>query len=475
MANSLTERILTTARRFSMIDRGDLVLVAVSGGPDSVALLHALWTMRDDLGITLHVAHLNHSFRGEESDADAEYTRGLASELGLSATIEKVDVPLIQSALRVSPEEAARMARYEFLEKTAESVGASRIAVAHTADDQCETVLLNVLRGAGIDGLSGMPPVRGKIIRPLIEVRRKEVETYLADRGLVPRQDSTNLTPAYTRNRIRLELLPSLRQDFNSDMDAGLLRLAELARADTAYLNSEADAVLAQIMPSSEDNSLLLDAAKLAECALPIRRRVVRLAVKRLRGEIADIGYVHVEEFLRLLDFGKDFVYGFPGGTYAKRTGCELALQCGLPVEMPISYCCELAVPGETAVPEIEVVIVAELSKHRVDHIRPRSGSEVVLDFAAVQGRVTVRNWQPGDRMRPLGLGGSKKVQDIFTDAKIPRAARCRVPLIVDEEKALWVAGLAISDEVKVTENTEEFLEIKVISDGCCPRKSCVV
>lgn len=181
-----------------MLMPGEKVLVAVSGGPDSVALLHALWSIRNNLKITLHVAHLNHSFRGIESDKDAEYVRTLAENLSIPCTVEKVDVPKIQETLRISAEQAARLIRHEFLENIAERIGASRIALGHTADDQVETVLMNIIRGTGIDGLAGMPAVRGKIIRPLIGVRRKDVVAYIQEVGLEPRIDETNLLPIYT-------------------------------------------------------------------------------------------------------------------------------------------------------------------------------------------------------------------------------------------------------------------------------------
>ncbi len=462
MTNSLTETILATIHRFSMIKRGERVLCAVSGGPDSVALLHALWSLRDDLGISLYVAHLNHSFRGAESDADAQYVCDLATNLGLECIVEKVDVPAIRQALRMSPEEAARMVRYEFLERVSLQIGAKKVAFGHTADDQVETVLLNLLRGTGVDGLSGMPPVRGKIIRPLIEARRPDVEAYIEANHLHPRLDATNLMATYTRNRIRLDLLPMLRREYNSDIDTAILRLAELAREDTAYLNMEACEALGRLTVAHDANSVSLDPERLLSYPLAIRRRVIREAVRKVRGELADVGFIHIEELVRLLDMGTDFEYELPGGTYLRRTRLALTVLSSRPGEVPIIYCYEVAVPGETLVPEIQVGIAAELSSARVQHIRERGSTEAVLDCGSVAGKLRVRNWEPGDRIRPLGLRGSKKIQDLFVDGKIPREVRHKVPLIVDDEKVLWVVGLAVSDDAKVTEKTREFLLLKV-------------
>ncbi|HUV06036.1 MAG TPA: tRNA lysidine(34) synthetase TilS [Armatimonadota bacterium] len=463
MSDSLIQAMLSTIRRFSMVEKGEKVLVAVSGGPDSVALLHALWSVRNELGISLHVAHLNHSFRGRESDLDAEYVCGLAANLSLDWTVEKIDVPQIQRSLRLSPEEAARLVRYEFLERVAADVHADRIALAHTADDQVETVLLNVLRGTGVDGLSGMPPVRGKIIRPLISIRRSEVEDYVERNSLHPRVDATNLLPMYTRNRLRLELLPLLRREFNPEIDAALLRLMELAREDTAYLNMGSKEALGRLTISREEGAISLDLSGLLSCPLAIRRRLIREAVRTVRGELADVGFTHVEELLRLLGTGSDFKYELPGGTFVERTRQALAFLFSRPLELPIIYCYELAVPGETRVPEIEATLEAEVGLTPVEPFRPPGSMEVVLDGESIVGKLRVRNWQPGDRIRPLGLRGSKKVQDIFVDAKIPRAARHRVPLIADDEKVVWVAGLALSELVKVTGATRQFVQLRAV------------
>jgi len=459
----MVERMLATIRRHSMLERGDKVLVAVSGGPDSVALLHALWSVRDELGISLHVAHLNHSFRGRESDLDAEYVRDLAANLSLDCTVEKIDVPQIQRSLRLSPEEAARLVRYEFLERVAADVHADRIALAHTADDQVETVLLNMLRGTGLDGLAGMPPVRGKVIRPLIAIRRSEVEGYVesAAADLHPRVDITNLLPMYTRNRLRLELLPLLRREFNPEIDAAILRLVELAREDTAYLNMESKGALGRVTVSREEGAIALDPAGLMSYPVAIRRRLIREAVRTVRGELADIGFAHVEELLRLLGAGSDFEYELPGGTFVERTRQALRFLSSRPLELPIIYCYDLAVPGRTYVPEIEVAVEAEVSITPIEPFRPPGSMEIALNGDSIVGKLKVRNWQPGDRIRPLGLRGSKKVQDIFVDAKIPRLARHRVPLIVDDEKVVWVAGLALSELVKVTKATRKFLQLR--------------
>ena len=451
----------STIHRYLMMDRGDKILVAVSGGPDSVALLHALLSLQSDLEISLHVAHLNHSMRGEASDEDAAYVGRLAAELKLEFTSERIDVPEIRKALRLSEEEAARVVRYDFLERTAEAVKANRIAVGHNADDQVETVLFNFLRGTGVDGLSGMPPVRGKIVRPLIEIRRAEIEKYLEEHGLSPRIDLTNLQAKYTRNRIRLELLPEIRQ-YNSEVDSAILRLSELAREDSAYLNRQAEEAFDRLVKKRDDNSLSLDVSGLQLLALALRRRLIRLAARTVRGEIADIGLGHVDELLRLLDAGRDFRYELPGGVFVVRERADLSFSSCPEVEVAITYSRELPIPGKAVISEIEARIESEISHGMTDSIRPRGSAEVVLDRERIVGTVRVRNWLPGDRVQPLGMSGHKKVQDIFVDAKIPRAVRHRIPLVVDDQSILWIPCLAISEKAKTTPTTREFLILRV-------------
>lgn len=464
----MLQTVLNTIAEFAMISRSDNVLVAVSGGPDSVALLHALCTLREELDITLHIAHLNHSFRGDASDQDAEYVRRLAGDLVVPATIERIDVPVIQKTLRLSPEEAARLVRYEFLERVADEIEASRIALGHTADDQVETVLMNILRGTGIDGLRGMPPVRGRFIRPLIAIRRSEIEEYVREHDLHPRIDETNLIPTYTRNRTRLELLPMLRREFNAAVDSAILQLAELACGDTAYMNVVAEDSLKRVTLATAEGTISLDAVAVSEMSPAIGRRVVRSAVRRIRGYIADIGLRHVDELLSLLVTTSSFRYELPGGVFVERAGESLTFHSERPPDQPIIYRYELAVPGEVGLPEVEAVISARVIERQVDPTRAVGSSEAVFDLDSVVGKLVVRSWQPGDRIRPLGMRGSKKLQDVFVDGKIPRRARYRIPVVADDVKAVWVAGLAVSEEARVTEATSRSLVLAIRPDRGC-------
>jgi tRNA(Ile)-lysidine synthase len=376
---NLITKMKAAIRRFNMIEPKDTVLAGVSGGPDSVALLYALYECRDELAITLHIAHLNHSFRGEESDRDAEYVRTLAERLNIPATIEKIDVPKIRRTLRLSAEEAARIVRHDFLNRTADRIRADRIALAHTADDVAETVLLNLTRGTGVDGLAGIPPVRDRIIRPLIHARRDDVERYVSEHHLSPRTDSTNLIPEYRRNRVRLELLPLLRKDFNADIDAALIRLAELAMEDSAYLNTEAESALSKIRAESKPDGTVIKADELATLPPAIARRVAREAIRQARGELTDVGFVHIAELLRLLSSGRDFHLDMPG-VHAERAARFLTIYTGVREDMAVQYDYAVAVPGKTDITEADAVIVAETGSGPGEFTLERGSLAAVLD-----------------------------------------------------------------------------------------------
>lgn len=469
---NLITKMKAAIRRFNMLQPKDTVLAGVSGGPDSVALLHALWQCRDELDITLRIAHLNHSFRGEESDRDAEYVQILADRMHIPATIEKIDVPQIRRTLRLSAEEAARIVRHEFLDRTADRIHANKIALAHTADDVAETVLLNLTRGTGIDGLSGIPPVRERIIRPLIQARRTDVEHYVSEHHLSPRIDSTNLIPEYRRNRVRLELLPLLRKDFNPDIDAAFIRLAELAREDSAYLNTEAENSLKKITVERKTDGLTLEADKLGALPPAIARRAVREAIRQVRGELTDIGFIHITEILRLLGCGGDFRLDMPG-VHAERAGRLLAVYTKLKERAHAEYNYTLSVPGSTNIPEADAVIVAETAGGPGEFILKRGGLEAVLDTQKIFGSLHARSWMPGDRIRPLGMAGSKKIQDIFVDKKIPRAARSRIPIITDNRNILWIPGLATSEAAKISAATKAHIRLRLVTGpGCYTRFS---
>jgi len=300
----LESRVLSFVQRYKLIPPGETLVVGVSGGADSVCLLHLLAGWQQKLGLNLHVAHLDHQLRGAESEADARYVVSLAGSLGVLVTAGRRDVSAYRDERNCSLEEAARELRYDFLATVAGDVGARRVAVGHTRDDQVETILLHILRGAGTAGLRGIKPCspltggKGEVtpfltIRPLLELSREETLRYCRRHRLKPRRDSSNLSPAFLRNRLRLQLLPLLRE-YNPGIDRALLRLAEIADADVSFIEQQAQQVWEEVA-REEGEVIYLEKKKVASLPLALQRQVIRLAIARVWGDTRDIEANHIE------------------------------------------------------------------------------------------------------------------------------------------------------------------------------------
>ena len=447
--------------RWPLLTPGDRVLVAVSGGPDSLSLLHALWSEREARGLaTVEAAHLDHGLRGAESAAEAAWVAAWCAERGIPCHVGLADVARLARDSKSSKQEAARTARYAFLEETAAQIGATKIATGHTRDDQVETVLMNVLRGTGLDGLRGIPARRGQFVRPLLDVSRAEIEDYCAANGLEPRRDPSNLSPdAYTRNRIRLELLPQLAREYNPAVAEALLRLSEIAGRDLEYLQTQADTALVAATVVRRTDKLVLDGARLLGMHPALLRRVLRAAVTQVRGSAEGIAQHHIERVCQILLRPRN-----SGGVSIKglfpAPFCDIAfvfdtmtLTQGVAtprttLPMPdVSFA--LSVPGTATLADWTV----QASFSALSDALPDA---VVLNADAVSlDTLTIRNWRQGDRVDPLGMRGRhKKVGDIFTDAKVPRAKRHRVPIVADAQGIVWVVGHCVAERVKVTPTT---------------------
>lgn len=289
---------------WDLFQPNDRVLVAVSGGPDSLSLLHALHAGREAHGLgEVWAAHLDHSLRGAESAAEAAWVREWCTRRNIPCFAGRADVAALADAEKISRQQAARQARYAFLEDCAAQAQAVKIATGHTRDDHVETVLLNILRGTGLAGLGGIPRVRGRYVRPLRGVSRAETEAYCAAHGLHPRQDPSNFSAtSYSRNRIRLDLLPRLRQDYNAGVDNALLRLSQAATLDADYLRGQAEHCLAEVTRAGDPNRLRLDRAALLDLHPALRRHVLRAALQQMRGTGEGVTFTHLEQLCAALE-----------------------------------------------------------------------------------------------------------------------------------------------------------------------------
>jgi len=466
-ATTLEQRVLRFIQEQKLVSRGQKLLVAVSGGPDSVCLLHVLFKLRKELGIGLHVAHLDHQLRGDDSRADARYVADLAHRLDIPATIEQRDVATYQTQHRISPEEAAREVRYAFLAQVAEPIGTDRAAVGHTVDDHIETILMHLIRGSGTRGLRGLQPLNLwqssdnnlTVIRPLLQISREETAEYCHQHRLMPRIDASNLSLSPLRNRIRLELLPLLRS-YNSQVAEALLRTARIATDDLAFLDEEASRLWSEIAQKQE-NTVILDKERFRQSPPALKRHLLRASIENLAGNLMDIEARHIEEVIDALDKPAGKIIDLPEGLtfsveYDKYLlGSDPAALSPFPVleaEFP------LKIPGKTqpAGWKVEAEIInPELMAEKANEFT------AYFDLDKVGDEVTVRRRKPGDRFQPLGMSQPKKLNEFMIDAKIPRAWRQRVPVVCSPKHILWAVGWRIDERAKVTEATKQVLCLK--------------
>lgn len=466
----LLSQVKGTISKYSMLERGDKVVAAISGGPDSMALLHALVLLRDEYSFELHVAHLNHCFRGEEADADAAFVQSAARALGIPVSVQKFDVPAYAARMHVSGQEAARAARYEFLEGVASRIRADRVATGHTASDQAETVLINLLRGAGTLGLGGIPPVRGRIVRPLIEVTREQVQEFISAGGIAYREDSSNTKPVYLRNLVRTQLLPLLTSEFNPQVVSVLARTAELLREDERHLQSDSEAALEKVIVSVEPGEkIAIDLATLLSYDISLCRRILRELVIMFRGDPRGPSFEEVENLMKLarraggsarLDLGE--------GIHAEREYGQLTLTRHVD-RMPAGVVLEaLDIPGITRVAPLGLTVEARIfGRSGLPHDLRKMGRWMAyFDRRQIVSPVVVRVRSPGDTFQPMGMPGSRKLKEVFIDDKVPRATRDQIPLLADAEGIFWIIGHRIAERVKVSPRTEEVLWVKVLDDA---------
>jgi tRNA(Ile)-lysidine synthase len=468
MVMSLTQRVLLSIGRHALLRDGTRVLVALSGGADSVALLLLLRELERDGALTIAgAAHLNHQLRGEEADGDEAFCAALAARLGVPFLVERADIAARARAQKRSIEDAARGARYAFFERAADACSAAAIAVAHTREDQAETFLLRLLRGSGTRGLAAIQPRAGRVVRPLLEVARDDLRAYLASRGEPFREDATNADVTIPRNRVRHELIPYLESRLSPGVTDVLARSADLARQDEEFLRAEAIKLAAGIVLT--DVAVRIDVAGLSRAPRALSSRVVQAALQRLAGS-KSITFDHVERVLALADgAGEGRAVSLPG-QYAVRAGGTIVLHPGRS-RRPAgsnSFAFSLSIPGEVELGPQGLAVIAEPDACPAElGRRPNRwagrGAEVGVAAAALELPLAVRSRRPGDRFRPLGAPGGRKLQDFLVDRKVARDERDRLPLVVDgRDRIVWVVGHAVAEDFRVTDPSQGVLLLKV-------------
>ena len=484
----LTTRVCRFFDYYRPPTRPGPLLVAVSGGPDSVCLFHLLFRLRDRLGIKIHIVHLDHRLRGNEAAADARYVSELARQFDVPATIDSRDVKAYRAQKHLSLEEAAREVRYTFFAEVAKSVKSTAVAVGHTSDDNVETILMHLIRGTGTRGLRGLLPVTRwnppgnnlVIIRPLLDISRAETQQYCQDNQLETRTDTTNTSLYLFRNRIRLELRPIL-ESYNPQINEALLRMAAIAGDDIAYLDKKGQQQWKKVVTKRSDG-LVLNKERLLALPTALKRQLLRMAMEEQLGNLKDIETRHIEEMLETLEKPAGKRIDLPGGLIFSVEyddyilGRNLAGLCPFP---EFERQAILNIPGETVFSgwriTAQVLSGKELISSEIhrfmknpddvkgeDISRFRTGLSASFDYDRLGNKLTVRAVQPGDRFQPLGLNETKKVSRFMIDARIPQAWRSRIPIITSPEHIIWVAGWRIDERVKVKETTNKVLTLKM-------------
>ncbi len=463
----LLEQVKRTIDRYHLLDKGDRLIVGVSAGVDSMVLLHLLNTYRQEFDLSLIVAHVNHGLRPKESEKEAELVQKESERLGLTFEYGQFNVKEFQKVGGISLQDAARKIRFHFFNVLLQKYNANKIALGHNADDQVETVLLRLMRGSGLKGLKGMLPIReGRVIRPLLEVWRREIESFAEEMKIPYLLDSSNLKKNYLRNRLRLALIPLIEKEYQPNFKKIVLKISTILREENDYLERGAEEAYQKIVREEKD-ALSFKFSEYQFLHPAIQWRIIQKMLGRIySGETVieeregmEVDQIY-KKFHQLLP---SFFIELPHGVSLEKRYDLVLIGKGSVKPVP-PFEVELISPGRNYVEEIKREVVIEETS-RDDKFKDLYGLPdiALLDYQSLQFPLKMRNFRPGDRFRPLGVKGTQKLKEFFIDHKIPKFERPRIPLLISGEMIAWIVGYRIDERVKVTEKTQRVLKVKVI------------
>jgi tRNA(Ile)-lysidine synthase len=491
MQDKVILKALKTIESYKMIKRGDRVLISISGGPDSTFLTHLLYLLRPHLNLTLFGFSLDHMTRSGESTADARFVRELCREMDIKLFEQKIDVAKWCMSNKLSFQEGARKIRIEKLIEISEKKRIDRIATGHNAGDSIETFFINLMRGAGAGGLSGIKPVAGKFIRPLIEIRGEDIVSYMNEKKISYCMDRTNVENIYFRNRIRNILIPFISRHFGESFKINILRLAGILRDEDDFLRQYTAAIVKDIVTvecrgnDGKPAFIKMPILKITDKKVAIQRRIIMQILEMMAGNLKDITFKNIDDILRMCFPGgeskiicpEEKIRVFKIGNYIYFAG--IGHMEILPDEFVrfLKYYEPVRTVDKTERKEKEVKIgerlrledfnielYSEILKNDSSRINLNEvpAMEAFMDYDRIKPPVKVRSRKKGDKFYPLGMDAIKKLKDFFIDNKIPVHLRGLVPVFTDEEKIIWVGGCRIDNRVKVTGNTREVLHLKL-------------
>lgn len=447
-----------TIKKYEMISQGEHILIALSGGTDSVCLLKVLSMLRDELEISLSAIYIDHRLRPDETPLEIDFCKKICDSLGIPLTIKSIDVLSYALSEKISKQEAARELRYRTFYEAAFELKADKIAIGHNADDQAETILIRLIRGAGPLGLAGIPPVRQKIIRPLIEIERSEIEAFIDAHDIGFVIDSSNLTDRYLRNRIRHIIMPEIKK-INPSAVKTILRTADIYRSEEKYFEILVTKSIMKMISRKNDQSIELFISPLEILDPVILRRVLRRAVDETKG-LKGITFIHIEDIIKLIKNGRagDRIY-LPDNIRVIKKYSVLTITSEEPKKLNTYM---LDNPGSVYLKEASVTLFAELNDF--DNIE-NIGSDKKTAFLNAEKLKFPLFFRPrvnGDYFYPLGFGKKKKLQDYFVDEKIPRDERDAIPLLINNDEIAWVVGHRIDERYKVDKGVKKVLKCSI-------------
>lgn len=455
----ILEKVLSTINKYNLIENGDKIVLGVSGGPDSICLLHILNRLKENFDIEIYAAHLNHQLRGIEAQKDALYVSQMCEDMGITYFIKSIDVSKYCKENSLSIEEGARKLRYEMFDEIKLKTYSNKIAIGHNLNDQAETILMRIMRGTGLQGLRGIEYIRDNgIIRPLLDVERTEIEKYCEDNNLNPRIDKTNLESIYTRNKIRLELIPYMKDNFNSNTVESIVRMSNSLRQDSDYIEEQAKMKFDEVC-NLNSNEVEIELKDYINLNIAIKNRVIRNSIKYILGDTNFLDQKHIEDVIELENENKiNKKITLPRGIFAYRKQSVILLTTKEIINEEIEFCYNIPSNGFVKIKELGLII--ETQRMPIDRYRSLRADKDSkgFDFNKLKGGILVRNRKQGDKIKLAG--GTKKLKDLFIDLKIPREDRDKIPVILDEQGVLLVGDYRVSENYKIDSQTKEVLKV---------------
>lgn len=461
-------KVLSYIKENSLIQSGDRILVALSGGPDSICLLNILFELKEKLNINLAAAHLNHMLRGEDAFEDERYVIDICNRMGIQCFVKRVDINSYSKEHKLSSEMAGRNVRYDFFDEILGKEGFNKIATAHNANDQAETILFRLMRGTGLEGLGGIKVSRdnNKIIRPILCLSREEIEKYIELKNLNPRIDKTNFEKIYNRNKIRLDILPYMKENFNEDIIQTLNRMSVLIRKDNEFLENLSLSLYDKYCIEQDDYFIIKK--EIFKEKEPIVNRILRHAISKYSKSNYDFEVKHINEISYLAKKSSGKIFHLPNGVYVENIYGDIYIKNKIEKRNTNNEKEEIILNKNNIYKNtvkfydfnIEISVINNYERSNIN--LKESNFIKFFDFDKIKDNISIRNRRNGDKIIPLGMNGNKKLKDIFINMKIPKEEREKIPLLCFDEKIAWIIGIRTSEEYKITNKSKNILKVVI-------------